>query len=51
MNTIIHPTTILNKPYNIVSSEHSKVIFGKYCAIAKNLNIITLNHDYNYPAV
>lgn len=51
MNTIIHPTTIINKPYNIVSSEKSKVTFGKYCAVAKNLNIITLNHDYNYPAV
>ena len=33
------------------ASENSKIIIGKYCAIANGCKIITLNHDYNYPAI
>ena len=29
----------------------SKIQIGKYCAIANGCKIITLNHDYNYPAI
>jgi virginiamycin A acetyltransferase len=27
------------------------VEFGKYCAIAQNLKIMGINHDYNFPAI
>ena len=43
--------TLFASPPKVVASTHSKVTFGKYCAIAPNLKIITLNHDYNYPAI
>ena len=43
--------TLFAKEPKIVSSKHSKVIIGDYCAIAPNLKIMTLNHDYNYPAI
>lgn len=43
--------TKLNGTNHLVGSIHSKIKIGKYCAIANGLKIITLNHDYNYPAV
>lgn len=43
-------TIIVDKP-KIITSVFSKVYIGKYCAIGANLKIITLNHDYNYPAI
>jgi virginiamycin A acetyltransferase len=43
--------TIINGNNKFVASKDSKIIIGKYCAIAKGCNIITLNHDYNYPAI
>ncbi len=51
MTTIIDKTTIINGSSKLISSKDSKIIIGKYCAIANNLKIITLNHDYNFPAV
>lgn len=33
------------------ASDKSKITIGKYCAIANGLKIITMNHDYNYPAI
>ena len=36
---------------NLVASKDSKIIIGKYCAIANGCKIITLNHDYNYPVI
>lgn len=47
----IHPTSILNGNKKLSASKDSKIIIGKYCAIANGLKIITLNHDYNFPAV
>ena len=49
--TKIGNETLFNGKYNLVSSKDSKIIIGKYCAIANGLNIITLNHDYNFPAI
>lgn len=49
--TEIDKTSFLNGKSKIVSSKNSKVKIGKYCAIANGLKIITLNHDYNYPAL
>lgn len=43
--------TLFNGDKKLVSSKYSKIKIGKYCAIANGLNIITLNHDYNFPAI
>lgn len=43
--------TLFNGKKNLIASKNSKIIIGKYCAIANNINIITLNHDYNFPAI
>ena len=43
--------TLFNGKKNLVASKDSKIIIGKYCAIANGINIITLNHDYNFPAI
>lgn len=51
MTTIIDKTSIINGKSKIVSSKDSKIYIGKYCAIGDGLKIITLNHDYNYPAI
>ena len=50
-NIIIGKGTIINGNKHFVASEESKIIIGKYCAIANGCKIITLNHDYNYPAI
>ena len=47
----IDKTTIINGKRTLVSSENSKIIIGKYCAIGENFTIMTLNHDYNYPVL
>lgn len=47
----IGSNTIINGKKNFVASEDSKIQIGKYCAIANGCNIITLNHDYNFPAI
>ena len=46
--TFIDETTLFNGSKVILSSKDSKVYIGKYCAIANNFKINTLNHDYNY---
>jgi acetyltransferase-like isoleucine patch superfamily enzyme len=51
MNTIIDKTSIINGKYKLISSKDSKIIMGKYCAVADGLKIITLNHDYNFPVI
>jgi len=51
MYTSIDKTTNINGKPLLISSENSKIIIGKYCAIAENFTIMTLNHDYNYPAL
>lgn len=43
--------TLFNGTKHLVSSKDSKIIIGKYCAIANGINIITLNHDYNFPSI
>lgn len=43
--------SLFNGKKNLVASKDSRIIIGKYCAIANNINIITLNHDYNFPAI
>ena len=43
--------TEINGVKKFASSKESKIIIGKYCAIANGCKIITLNHDYNFPAV
>lgn len=43
--------TKINDTKHFVASEKSKIIIGNYCAIANGCKIITLNHDYNYPAI
>jgi len=48
---IIGKNTIINGKKYFSASKYSKINIGKYCAIADNLNIITLNHDYNYPCL
>lgn len=50
-NTDMGKGSLINGKYKIVSTPHSKVKIGKYCAIGPNLKIITINHDYNYPAI
>lgn len=42
--------TLYNPPIYIVPPKEG-VVFGKFCAIAPNLKIIGINHDYNYPAI
>jgi acetyltransferase-like isoleucine patch superfamily enzyme len=49
--TLIGEHTLFAGEKRIVSSPYSKVIIGDYCAIAPNIKIMTLNHDYNFPAV
>jgi len=51
MTIIIDKTSIINGVSKLSSSKDSKIIIGKYCAIANGCKIITLNHDYNYPAI
>jgi acetyltransferase-like isoleucine patch superfamily enzyme len=36
---------------NCTISGGQKVLIGNYCAIGKNVSIITSNHDYNYAAL
>ena len=43
--------TKINGNKHFAASKVSKIIIGKYCAIANGCKIITLNHDYNFPAV
>lgn len=47
----IDKTTNINGKIKGGGSKDSKVYIGKYCAIASNFTICTINHDYNYPAV
>ncbi len=47
----IGKNTLFNGEKNLVASKDSKIYIGKYCAIANGINIITLNHDYNFPAI
>jgi acetyltransferase-like isoleucine patch superfamily enzyme len=49
--TKIDETTIINGNFQLISSKESKIVIGKYCAIANNFKINTLNHDYNYPCL
>lgn len=51
MSYIIDKTSIINGIPTLSSSKDSKIIIGKYCAIANGCKIITLNHDYNYPVI
>jgi len=51
MYTYVDKTARLNGKSLFVSSENSKIIIGKYCAIGENITIMTLNHDYNYPVL
>ena len=51
MYTSMDKTSIINGQSILSSSKDSKIIIGKYCAIANGLKILTLNHDYNYPAI
>jgi virginiamycin A acetyltransferase len=51
MNIEIGKGTIFNGNKKLVTSPNSKIKIGKYCAIANGCKIITLNHDYNYPAL
>ena len=50
-NIFIGKDTNINGQCNLVASKDSRIIIGNYCAIANGLKLITLNHDYNYPAV
>lgn len=50
-NIFIGKNTNINGKHTLVASKDSKIIIGKFCAIANGLKIITLNHDYNYPAI
>jgi acetyltransferase-like isoleucine patch superfamily enzyme len=50
-NIKIEKSTIFNGNKKLSASNESKIIIGKHCAIANNCKIITLNHDYNFPAV
>lgn len=43
--------TIINGKKYFIGSNYSKIFIGKYCAIANGCKIITLNHDYNFPAI
>ena len=48
---IIGKGTNINGQPHFAASKESKIIIGKYCAIANGCKIITLNHDYNFPAL
>jgi len=50
-NIIVGKYSYYNGEIKLVSSPHSKIYIGNYCAIGNNLKIITLNHDYNYPSL
>lgn len=50
-NIIIGKDSKINGTSNLVASNNSQIIIGKYCAIANGLKIITLNHDYNFPVI
>lgn len=50
-NIFIGKDTNINGQCSLIASKDSKIIIGKYCAIANGLKLITLNHDYNYPAI
>jgi len=50
-NIIIGKGTTFNGNKKLIASKNSKIIIGKYCAIANGLIINTLNHDYYYPAI
>ena len=43
--------TVINGKSTLVGSKDSKIFIGKYCAIADGLQILTLNHDPNFPAI
>ena len=47
----VDESTNINGAHHFAASENSPIVIGKYCAIANGCKIITLNHDYNYPAV
>lgn len=49
-NVISGEGTLCNNPIKIAPPPQG-VEFGKYCAIAPNLKIMGINHDYNYPAI
>ena len=49
--TFVDSTSLFNGSKRLLSTKDSKIYIGKYCAIANNLIINTLNHDYNYPAI
>jgi acetyltransferase-like isoleucine patch superfamily enzyme len=38
-----------NGTFRISGDQNIKI--GNYCAFGKNINIITSNHDYNYPSI
>lgn len=48
---IIGKNSNLNGKYQLSCDEKSNIVIGNFCAIANGLKIITLNHDYNFPAV
>ncbi|ARF08814.1 transferase hexapeptide protein [Catovirus CTV1] len=50
-NIIVGKRTFYNGDIKLISSNESKIFIGSFCAIGNNLKIITLNHDYNYPAI
>ena len=50
-NIIIGEGTKINGYKKFAASKDSHIIIGKHCAIANGCKIITLNHDYNFPAI
>jgi acetyltransferase-like isoleucine patch superfamily enzyme len=38
-----------NGNFNIQGDQ--KIVIGNYCAIGRNVSIITVNHDYNFPCL
>jgi acetyltransferase-like isoleucine patch superfamily enzyme len=50
VNVISGKGTLYNSPIKIVPPKEG-VEFGNYCAIAPNLKIIGVNHDYNFPSI
>lgn len=50
-NITVGRDTYYNGDIKLVASKNSRISIGSYCAIGSNLKIITLNHDYNYPAI
>lgn len=49
--TTIDPTSWIDSGNLLNSYKNSKINIGKYCAIAQNFTIQTVNHDYNYPSL